>query len=143
MSQLVRFNTPPSLRSVFETLWGNDLIDDNLLKKAKMPAVNVKDNEKNYEIEVAAPGMKKEDFNLSVENRILTITAETKEEKEVKEDDAYTRREFASASFTRSFSLPENADENNIQAHYEDGILRVTVPKVPEKKPQKKVISLT
>jgi HSP20 family protein len=142
MSQLVRFNTPTSLRSVFETLWGNDLIDDNLSKKAKMPAVNVKDNEKNYEIEVAAPGMKKEDFDLSVENRILTITGEIKEEKEVK-DDAYTRREFASTSFTRSFSLPENADENNIQAHYEDGILRVTVPKVQEKKPQKKVISLT
>jgi HSP20 family protein len=142
MSQLVRFNTPTSLRSVFETLWGNDLIDDNLLKQAKMPAVNVKDNEKNYEIEVAAPGMKKEDFDLSVENRILIITGETKEEKEVN-DDTYTRREFASTSFTRSFSLPENADENNIQAHYEDGILRVTVPKVQEKKPQKKVISLT
>jgi HSP20 family protein len=142
MSQLVRFNTPTSLRSVFENLWGNDLIDDDLVKKAKMPAVNVKDNEKNYEIEVAAPGMKKEDFHLSVENRILTITGEIKEEKEVK-DDTYTRREFASNSFTRSFSLPENADENNIQAHYEDGILRVTVPKVQEKKPQKKVISLT
>lgn len=141
MAQLVRY-TPTSLRSVFENLLGSDLIDDDLVKKAKMPAVNVKDNEKNYEIEVAAPGMKKEDFHLSVENKILTITAEIKEEKEVK-DDTYTRREFVSSSFTRSFSLPENIDENNIQAHYEDGILRVTVPKVPENKPQKKEISLT
>jgi HSP20 family protein len=142
MSQLVKFNTSPSLRSVFENLLGTDLMDDDLIKRAKMPAVNVKENDKNYEIEVSAPGMKKEDFNISVENRILTISAEVKEEKEVK-DDKYTRREFVSSSFSRSFSLPENVDENNIQGHYENGILKVTVSKVEERKPQKKTIPLS
>jgi HSP20 family protein len=116
--------------------------DDEILKRARIPSVNVKENENNYEIEVAAPGMKKEDFSIAVENRILTISADIKEEKEAKED-KYTRREFVATSFTRSFSLPENADENNIQAHYENGVLRVNVPKVQEKKPDKKKIELT
>jgi HSP20 family protein len=142
MSQLVRFNPSPSLRSVFENLLGSDMMDDEVLRRARIPSVNVKENEKNYEIEVAAPGMKKDNFSISVENRILTIGAEVKDEKEEK-DNNYTRREFIATSFTRSFSLPENADENNIEAHYEDGILRVVVPKVEEKKPDKKKIELT
>jgi HSP20 family protein len=141
MSQLVRFNTSPTLRSIFENFWGHDLMEDNPLERGKMPAVNVKDNEKNYEIDVSAPGMKKEDFNISVENRILTISAEVKDEKEVKED-KYTRREFVSSSFNRSFSLPENVEENNIEAKYENGILKVTVPKAQEQKPEKKTIAL-
>jgi HSP20 family protein len=127
---------------MFENLWGSDLVEEDVLRKARIPAVNVKENEKDYEIEVAAPGMKKEDFTINVENRILSISAELKEEKEEKED-KYTRREFMTTSFTRSFSLPENADENNIQAHYENGVLRVVVPKVQEKKPDKKKIELT
>ena len=93
-------------------------------------------------IAVAAPGFKKEDFNLAVENGILTISAEQKEEKEEK-DEKYTRREFISSSFSRSFSLPENIEENNIKGHYENGVLYVTVPKREQKKPQKKTIPLS
>jgi HSP20 family protein len=142
MSQLVKFNTSPSLRSFLENFWSHDFMDDDVALKAKLPAVNVKDNDKNYEIEVAAPGLKKEDFNISVENRILTISAEHKEEKEMK-DDKFTRREFMATSFNRSFSLPENVDDNNIQGHYEDGVLYVTVPKLEETKPPKKTIALS
>lgn len=142
MSELIRFNSSPALRSFFENFWGNDLLEDDFLKRTKMPAVNVKDNEKNYEIEVAAPGMKKEDFSITVDNRILTISAGVKEEREVKED-KYSRREFVSGSFSRSFTLPENVDENNIQANYENGILKVVVPKAQEKSPQKKTIALS
>ena len=141
MSQLVKFNSTPSLLSVFENFWGNDLVNYDMLSKAKLPAVNVKDKDKEYEIEVAAPGFKKEDFSISVENRILTISAEEKEEKEVKED-KYTRREFLSSSFTRSFSLPENIDESQIRGHYDDGVLYVTIPKGQEKVPDKKKIPL-
>jgi HSP20 family protein len=141
MTQLVKFNPSPSLRSIFENFWGSDFMDDDT-RRLKVPAVNVKDNDNNYEIEVAAPGFKKEDLNISVENRILTISAEQKEEKEVNEN-KFTRREFMAASFNRSFTLPENADENNIQGHYEDGILYVTVPKLEDKKPQKRTISLS
>ena len=141
MSQLVKFNSTPSLLSVFENFWGNDLVNYDMLSKAKLPAVNVKDKDREYEIEVAAPGFKKEDFSISVENRVLTISAEENEEKEVKED-KYTRREFLSSSFTRSFSLPENIDESQIRGHYHDGVLYVTIPKVQEKVPEKKKIPL-
>jgi HSP20 family protein len=141
MSQLVKFNSTPSLLSAFENFWGNDLVNYDMLSKAKLPAVNVKDKDKEYEIEVAAPGFKKEDFTISVENRILTISAEEKEEKEVKED-KYTRREFLSSSFTRSFSLPENIDESQICGHYDDGVLHVTIPKGQEKVAEKKKIPL-
>ncbi len=68
MAQLVKFNNTPSLRSLFENLWGNDLLDSDVLGKSKIPAVNVKDKEDKYEIEVAAPGFKKDNFNISVEN---------------------------------------------------------------------------
>ena len=142
MSQLVKFNTFPALRSMLDNLWGNDLSDEDFLKRNKMPAVNVKENEKNYEIEVAAPGMKKEDFNIAVDNGILTISAESKEEKEQKEDN-YTRREFSYSSFSRSFSLPQNVDEDNIKAKYENGVLYLTISKIEETKPHKKTIPLS
>ena len=142
MSQLVKFNTFPALRSMLDNLWGNDLSDDDFLKRNKMPAVNVKENEKNYEIEVAAPGMKKEDFNIAVDNGILTISAESKDEKEQKEDN-YTRREFSYSSFSRSFSLPQNVDEDNIKAKYENGVLYLTISKIEEEKPHKKTIPLS
>jgi len=102
--------------------------DSDWLKKQSLPAVNVKDTEKNYQIEVAAPGRSKKDFNISAENGVLTISSEQKEEKEQKEKD-YTRKEFSYSSFTRSFSLPENANEDDIKANYEDGILKLEVAK--------------
>jgi HSP20 family protein len=141
MAQLVKFHNTPSLRSLFENFWGNDLTDYDVVGKSKIPAVNVKDKEDKYEIEVAAPGFKKDDFNISVENRILTISAEQKEEKEEKKEN-YTRREFEAITFARSFALPENTDENKILGHYENGVLTVTVPKLQEKKPERKTIPL-
>jgi HSP20 family protein len=141
MAQLVKFHNTPSLRSLFENFWGNDLMDYDVVGKSKIPAVNVKDKEDKYEIEVAAPGFKKDDFNISVENRILTISVEQKEEKEEKKEN-YTRREFEATTFARSFALPENTDENKILGHYENGVLTVTVPKLQEKKPERKTIPL-
>ena len=141
MAQLVKFNSTPSLFSVFENIWGNDLSNYDMLSKAKLPAINVKDKEKEYEIEVAAPGFKKEDFNIFIENRVLTISAEEKDEKEVKED-KYTRREFVTSSFTRSFALPDNIDEEQIHGHYDKGVLYVILPKTQEKMPEKKAITL-
>lgn len=114
--------------------WLSDLFDNekffdsDWLKKQSLPAVNVKETEKNYEIEVAAPGRSKKDFSISAENGVLTISSEQKEEKEQKEKD-YTRKEFSFSSFSRSFSLPENANEDDIRANYTDGILKLEVPK--------------
>jgi HSP20 family protein len=102
--------------------------DSDLLRNRMLPAVNVKETEKNYEIEVVAPGRSKKDFKISAENGVLTISSEQKEEKEEKEKE-YTRREFSYSSFTRSFTLPENANEDEVKANYADGILKLEVAK--------------
>jgi HSP20 family protein len=114
--------------------WLSDFFDtekffnSDLLKNRGLPAVNVNETEKNYEIEVAAPGRTKKDFNIAAENGILTISSEMEEEKEQKEKD-YTRKEFSYSSFSRSFALPENANEDDIKANYADGILKLEVAK--------------
>lgn len=96
----------------------------------EFPAVNISENEKNYSVEVVAPGFKKEDFKLKVDDDILTISAESKSEtKEEGKEKEYTRREYSYNSFTRSFHLPENVKDDNISATYQDGILKLQLPK--------------
>ncbi|MDH4058672.1 MAG: Hsp20/alpha crystallin family protein, partial [Cyclobacteriaceae bacterium] len=100
-----------------------------------VPAVNVKELEKEFEIEMAAPGLTKKDFHIEIDKGVMTIYTERKEEKEVLED-VYTRKEFNYTSFTRSFNLPDNINPDKIEAKYEDGILRILVAKkvlTPEK----------
>jgi len=102
--------------------------DSEWIKKQSMPAVNVKESDKGFEIEVAAPGLAKKDFNIKVENRMLTISSEKKEETEEKEKD-YTRKEFSYASFSRTFALPESVNEEDVKAQYTDGVLRLNLSK--------------
>jgi HSP20 family protein len=102
--------------------------DSDWLKNRTLPAVNVKETDKNYEIEVAAPGRTKNDFNISAENGVLTISSEKSEEMESQEND-YTRKEFSYSSFSRSFTLPDNANEDEIKANYANGILKLEVAK--------------
>jgi HSP20 family protein len=142
MTQLARFSPAPALRSMFENLWSNAMFDDDLIKQHRLPAVNVKQNEKDYEIQVAVPGMKKEDLKINLENGVLTISAETEEEKESKEGQ-FTRKEFSFNSFQRSFTLPDDVDENSITAHYENGILSLTIGKLHPEKQKRRTISLT
>jgi len=92
------------------------------------PPVNVKENSKSFEIELLVPGYDKKDFIISVDEEFLTVSVESKHEEERKEGD-YTQRQFGFSSFSRSFHLPPNANEENIQAKYEDGILKLTIPK--------------
>jgi len=98
------------------------------LRGQSLPAVNVKESEKMYEIELAAPGFKKKDFTVSIDNGLLTVSAENRHEKEEKEN-SYTRREFGYNSFSRSFNLPANTSEENVQAQYEEGILKLSIAK--------------
>ena len=94
-----------------------------------VPSVNVLAHESAYELEVAAPGMKKEHFNLEIDNDRLVISADFKQEGE-KQDGKYTRKEFSFQSFKRAFTLPEGEIETeNISAKYEDGVLRISLPK--------------
>ncbi len=102
-----------------------------------MPAVNVKENDQAFTIEVAAPSLKKDDFKVNYENGRLSISSEKKTENEEKEGDKYTRREFSYQSFQRSFTVAENTvDADKIGAAYENGILRITLPKREEVKPK-------
>ncbi|MCF8239238.1 MAG: Hsp20/alpha crystallin family protein [Saprospiraceae bacterium] len=95
---------------------------------AKQPAVNVKETDKAYLIEVAAPGLQKEDFQISCENRTLMIRAEHQMENEKKEDD-YMRREFNYTRFERHFQLPEDVQSESVKAHYDNGILQINMPR--------------
>jgi len=101
-----------------------------------VPSINIKETDKNFEVEVAAPGLDKKDFNVTLDDNLLTISCTKSTSKEDKgENDTYTRREFSYQSFQRSFELPKNvADENNINAHYENGLLRLSIPKKEETK---------
>jgi HSP20 family protein len=105
-------------------------------EKMAIPAVNIKEYEGGYHVEVAAPGLRKEDFQLSMEGNWLTISAEKKEEK--KEEKAkYTRQEFSYSSFKRTFELPENVLTDKIDATYKDGVLIIDLPVQASKKAEK------
>jgi HSP20 family protein len=93
-----------------------------------LPAVNILEEEKEFIVELAAPGMNKKDFHVEVENGILTISVEKEMEKEEKEK-SYTRKEYNYNQFMRSFTLPENISDDKIKAHYEDGILKLQIAK--------------
>lgn len=100
-----------------------------------LPAVNIRETEDAYEVEMAAPGMKKEDFKIELDRNILTISSEKTEEQEENGKEKYSRREFSYQAFQRSFSLPkEVVDEDKIEAHYKDGVLHLTIPKKEEAK---------
>lgn len=109
----------------------DDFFDKRWLPAFEMttPSINVKETKEAYKLEVAAPGMKKDDFKVEVRDNHLYISAEAKEEKEEK-DVNFTRKEFNYQAFSRSFWLPENVKEDNIKATYADGILKIEVPKV-------------
>jgi len=100
------------------------------------PAVNIAENKDGFRIEVAAPGLNKEDFHINIDKRVLVISSEkeTKSESKDENDEKYYRREFGYFSFKRSFSLPEYADTDNIKATHENGVLNVFIPKHEETK---------
>ena len=95
-----------------------------------LPSVNLKETDTKLEVELAAPGMKRDDFKVEIDNNILLISSEKEEEtEEVRKKDNYVRKEFNYQSFCRTFSLPETVDENKIEASYKDGILHVAIAK--------------
>jgi HSP20 family protein len=134
-------NVYPSFPSLFNRFFEGDLMDWSNTNFAglnsTLPAVNVRESDDEYQIEVAAPGMKKNDFKINYENGRLTISSEVKEEKKEGRKNNYTRREYRYESFQRSFTVPENiVNSEQIQASYSDGILYVTLPKREEVKPK-------
>ncbi|WP_454881621.1 Hsp20/alpha crystallin family protein [Sphingobacterium detergens] len=116
----------PFVNTVFDNLFNDNFISDRLV--SRVPAVNISESEKSFEIEMAAPGLDKSDFKINVDKNLITISAEKKEE-QVSEEKLYSKKEFNYSSFSRSFTLPETVDYSNIEAAYEGGILILTVGK--------------
>lgn len=142
MSTLVKSNNTPSLRSMMEDFWNNDrFFTIPFFNQELLPAINIRDTKDNYELEVAAPGFKKDDFNISTENGLLTISVETNEKKS-EEKKNYTRKEFSNASFTRTFHLPDNVDEDHIKANYNHGLLTIDIRKTKQDTVVKKKINI-
>ena len=128
------FSTFPTLTS-----WVDDLLNNNFGSEfvsnfntgISLPAVNVIEHDNNFVVEMAIPGLKKSDFDISLDNQILTISAETKSKNE---GENYTRREFGYSSFRRTFKLPKTVETEKISAKYNEGILKVELPKREEAK---------
>ncbi len=125
-----------SVNTLFDDFLTKDLFDwtDRNFASlgSNLPSVNLKETDSKIEVEMAAPGMKREDFKVEIDNNTLMISSEKEEEKEeTRKKDNFIRKEFNYQSFYRSFYLPENVDENKIEATYKDGILHVIIAKKP------------
>jgi len=133
---LVRFSN--HLPSMFDRFFEGDLFDwsnhNFSMTNTTLPSVNIKENTGEFKVEVAAPGFDKGDFKLELNHDVLTISSEKQIENEAKENEHYSKREFSYQSFTRSFTLPDSADSERIDASYDKGILHVSIPKREETK---------
>jgi len=130
----------PTLRNrnifpdLLDEFFSSDPINSALeTTKSNVPSVNVAEDENEYRIEVAAPGLNKDDFNVNVNNDTLDISSE-KEHKDEKKEERFVRREFSYTQFKRSFALPDGVDANNIKAKHDNGVLYVHLPKKEENK---------
>jgi HSP20 family protein len=141
---LTRLNeSMPSVFDDFFKPW-TDLFDNGgwNIRPMNIPAVNITEHPDEFRLSLAAPGMKKEDFKIDVDGNILTISSEKEENKEDK-NKKFTRKEYSYSSFSRSFSLPEEIKQEKINAKYEDGVLKISLPRKEEsKKPVAKKIAV-
>src|SRR5688572_7752867 len=142
---LIKWRGNDTLPSTFSN-WMDDFFTGHEFPKGNSsystPAVNVRDTDKSFIIEVAAPGFSKENFDINVENDLLTISANMESKKEETEK-GYTRREFSQSSFSRTFTLPESVNTDSIQGTYTNGILSVELPKKPEAAKVKKSVKVS
>jgi HSP20 family protein len=126
--------------SVFDRFFDNDLFDwsnrNYSNTNTTLPSVNIKESNNDFEVDVAAPGFTKNDFRISLNHDLLTISSEKEIENETKEGQIFSLHEFSYQSFSRSFTLPHTADSEKIGAKYENGILRITIPKKEEARPK-------
>lgn len=125
LSKSQRSLTRPLFRDFFDA---DNFFNTNWLAERNYPAVNVAEKENEYCIDLAVPGFKKEDFKIKVNDDVLTISAEAKTENR-EEKKEYTRKEYSYSSFSRSFQLPDNVKDDQIAAKYEEGMLKLSLPK--------------
>ena len=126
----------PSWSSWIDDIFNRELpsvFTSNYNTGMTLPKVNIRETSDAYFVDMAVPGMKKSDFEIHLEDQLLSISSEIKDENEC-QDDNFTRREFGYSAFKRSFTLPETVNEDKIEAKYNDGILSVLLPKKEEAK---------
>ena len=129
---------PTFTRKSFRPFYMSNLFDDDFFpvfqnRTSSMPAVNIREDDEKYSLELAVPGMDRKDLKIDINEDVLTISSESKHESEENRD-GYKRKEFSYSSFCRSFYIPENVNKEKIEANYKDGILTVGLPKQEEDK---------
>lgn len=139
---LIKRNETNWLPSVFDDMFKTDWLGGTTNVNSigtSIPAVNIMETEDEFSVEVAAPGKTREDFNIELDNDVLTISSEEKKETETTDKKGrYTRKEFSYTNFKRAFSLPDTVDSEKIAASYKDGVLNISLPKKEEAKVQPK-----
>lgn len=142
---LVKFNRDngnalmPGVNDIFESIFNDTFFSDRMV--TRVPAVNISESADHFHIELAAPGLKKQDFKISVDHNQLNISVEQQTENK-ESNRKYNKREYSYSSFVRSFTLPELADHSRIEAAYEDGVLKIDVAKKEEAKSISRQIEL-
>jgi HSP20 family protein len=134
---LIRRTSNPLFPSLLDEFFGSDTPFSGLSSRSYVPSVNISETDTNFELALAAPGKTRKDFNVELDDHVLTVSSESKHEDESMTDQ-YTRREFRYDNFQRSFSLPETVDTLGIKAKYDNGILTITLPKHEEAIPEPK-----
>ena len=133
---LVHRNTDQLFTSIFDDFFGSNIFDSRTLKRNDLPSVNILDNEKFFELNLAAPGKNRKDFIIELEDQILTISSESFSNND--NSDNFTRQEYRYDNFKRSFRLPDSINTSLIKAKYENGILSISLPKHKEAIPEPK-----
>ncbi|HJP63710.1 MAG TPA: Hsp20/alpha crystallin family protein [Mucilaginibacter sp.] len=141
---LVKFNPEkkgnvllPGFNDIFESFFNDSFLSDRMV--TRVPAANISETPDHYLVELAAPGLKKDDFKLQLDQNVLGISVEQASKNEEK---TYNKREYSYSSFVRSFTLPESADDGNIEAEYTDGILKISIAKKEEAKSVRRQIEV-
>ncbi|RZM20227.1 MAG: Hsp20/alpha crystallin family protein [Pedobacter sp.] len=144
---LVKFNPNGNVKKnglmpgldVFDSIFNDTFFSDRMM--SRVPAANISESKDHYHVELAAPGLKKEDFKLSLERNVLSVSVEQQSQNDSQERN-YNKREFSYISFMRSFTLPDAADTNSIEAKYVDGLLCIDIAKREEAKMQSRQIEI-
>jgi HSP20 family protein len=144
---LVKFNPAnknngsllPGFNDVFDSIFNDNFFNDRMV--TRVPAANISETGDHYHVELAAPGLKKEDFKLSLDRNVLSVSVERHNEQENVQKN-YSKREYSYSSFVRSFTLPESANAENIEAAYTDGVLKIDIAKREEAKTVRRQIEI-
>lgn len=128
-----RIDQSPTIWDEFFKPWNDWFPNGNFSKQGTIPAVNILDNKDQYQLSLAAPGLKKADFRIDIDGNMLTISCEKEDTKEEK-NARHTRKEYNYSSFSRSFTIPEEVQKDKIEAEYDDGVLKLNLPKKEEAK---------